>query len=37
MLLVASANGGVGMEAGWEILASGGRALDAVEAAARMV
>ena len=37
MLLVASANGAVGMEAGWEILVSGGSALDAVEAAARMV
>ena len=37
MLLVASANGSVGMEAGWEILARGGSALDAVEAATRMV
>jgi beta-aspartyl-peptidase (threonine type) len=37
MLLVASANGSVGMDAGWEILISGGAALDAVEAAARMV
>jgi len=37
MLLVASANGAVGMEAAWEILATGGPALDAVEAAARMV
>jgi beta-aspartyl-peptidase (threonine type) len=37
MLLVASANGSVGMEAGWGILSAGGSALDAVEAAAREV
>jgi beta-aspartyl-peptidase (threonine type) len=37
MLLVASANGSVGMEAGWRILSGGGSALDAVEAAAREV
>lgn len=32
-VLVASANGAVGMAAGWAVLAAGGRALDAVEAA----
>ncbi|MHB1575065.1 MAG: isoaspartyl peptidase/L-asparaginase [Candidatus Dormibacteria bacterium] len=37
VLLVASANGSVGMEAGWAILSSGGSALDAVEAATREV
>jgi L-asparaginase / beta-aspartyl-peptidase len=37
MLLVASANGDVGMDAGWAVLASGGSALDAVEAATREV
>ncbi len=37
MLLIASANGSVGMAAGWTILRAGGSALDAVEAAARMV
>jgi beta-aspartyl-peptidase (threonine type) len=37
MLLVASTNGSVGMEAGWRILSAGGSALDAVEAAAREV
>ena len=37
MILVASANGDVGMDAGWEILARGGSALDAVEAATRLV
>ena len=37
MLLVASANGSVGMEAGWAILSTGGSALDAVEAATRQV
>ena len=37
MILVASANGGVGMEAGMDILRSGGSALDAVEAACRVV
>jgi beta-aspartyl-peptidase (threonine type) len=36
-VLVASANGSVGMDAGWEVLAGGGSALDAVEVAARMV
>lgn len=34
-MLVASANGDVGMDAGWEVLSSGGPALDAVEAACR--
>ncbi len=33
MLLVASSNGAVGMDAAWAILAGGGSALDAVEAA----
>ncbi len=37
MILVASANGNVGMAAGWEILRHGGSALDAVEAATRLV
>lgn len=37
MLLVASANGAVGMDAAWAILAGGGSALDAVEAATRLV
>ncbi|MHB1501046.1 MAG: isoaspartyl peptidase/L-asparaginase [Candidatus Dormibacteria bacterium] len=37
MLLIASSNGSVGMEAGWEILTTGGTALDAVEAATRLV
>jgi beta-aspartyl-peptidase (threonine type) len=37
MLLIASSNGRVGMDAGWEVLASGGSALDAVEAATRLV
>ena len=37
MLLVASANGAVGMDAGWEVLAGGGSALDAVEVATRLV
>lgn len=37
MLLVGSANAAVGMDAAWEILASGGAALDAVEAAVRLV
>ena len=35
--LVASANGAVGMDAAWDVLAGGGSALDAVEAAARLV
>ncbi len=37
MILVASANGDVGMTAGMEILQSGGSAIDAVEAACRVV
>ncbi|MGH7692201.1 MAG: isoaspartyl peptidase/L-asparaginase [Candidatus Dormibacteria bacterium] len=37
MLLVASENGSVGMAAGWQVLAGGGTALDAVEAATRLV
>jgi beta-aspartyl-peptidase (threonine type) len=37
MLLIASANGAVGMAAGWAILQAGGTALDAVEAATRKV
>jgi beta-aspartyl-peptidase (threonine type) len=37
MILIASANGMVGMRAGWEILRAGGSALDAVEAATRLV
>jgi beta-aspartyl-peptidase (threonine type) len=37
MLLVASQNGSVGMDVGWSVLAAGGSALDAVEAAARVV
>lgn len=37
MILIASSNGSVGMEAGWEILQRGGSALDAVELATRMV
>lgn len=37
MILVASANGDVGMEAGMEILRRGGSAVDAVEAACRLV
>ncbi len=37
VLLVASANGDVGMETGWRVLAEGGSALDAVEAATREV
>ena len=37
MMLVASGNGDVGMDAGWAILESGGSALDAVEAATRLV
>jgi beta-aspartyl-peptidase (threonine type) len=37
MILVASSNGSVGMAAGWEILERGGSALDAVEAATRLV
>jgi L-asparaginase / beta-aspartyl-peptidase len=37
MILISSSNGNVGMQAGWEILANGGSALDAVEAATRLV
>ncbi len=37
MILVSSGNGGVGMDAAWDILASGGSALDAVEAGTRLV
>lgn len=37
MIIIASSNGGVGVEAGWEILERGGSALDAVEAATRLV
>ena len=36
-LLVASANGAVGMDAAWDVLAAGGSALDAVEAGTRLV
>lgn len=37
MLLIASSNGAVGMDAAWAILAAGGSALDAVEAATHPV
>lgn len=37
MVIVASANGAVGMDAAWAILEAGGSALDAVEAATRLV
>jgi beta-aspartyl-peptidase (threonine type) len=37
MQIIASANGAVGMAAAWEILERGGTALDAVEAAVRLV
>ncbi len=37
MILICSQNGGIGMGAGWEALSSGGSALDAVEAATRIV
>jgi beta-aspartyl-peptidase (threonine type) len=37
VILIASSNGLVGMQAGWEILRAGGSALDAVEAATRLV
>jgi len=37
MILVASGNGDVGMDAGWAVLAGGGTAIDAVEAATREV
>lgn len=36
-VLVGSANAHVGMDDGWRVLAAGGRALDAVEAVARVV
>lgn len=37
IVLLASSNGDVGMDAAWEILVSGGSALDAVEAGSRLV
>jgi L-asparaginase / beta-aspartyl-peptidase len=37
VIIIASSNGDVGMGAAWEILRSGGAALDAVEAATRLV
>jgi beta-aspartyl-peptidase (threonine type) len=37
MLLIGSANAAVGMDEGWQLLVSGGTALDAVEAVARAV
>ncbi len=37
MILIASSNGDVGMDAAWAILERGGSALDAVEAGARLV
>lgn len=37
MIIIASSNGMVGIRAGWEILRAGGSALDAVEAATRLV
>lgn len=37
MLVVASANGDVGIDAAWGVLAGGGTALDAVEAGVRLV
>src|SRR3954469_4139368 len=37
MIIIASSNGSVGMAAAWDILASGGTAIDAVEAATRLV
>ena len=37
MIVVASANGEVGMDAAWDVLAAGGSALDAVEAGTRLV
>jgi beta-aspartyl-peptidase (threonine type) len=37
VIVVASANGAVGMDAAWDVLAGGGTALDAVEAGTRLV
>lgn len=37
MILISSGNGDIGIGAGWEVLRSGGSALDAVEAATRIV
>jgi beta-aspartyl-peptidase (threonine type) len=37
MLLIASSNGAIGMDAAWHILQQGGSALDAVEAGTRLV
>jgi beta-aspartyl-peptidase (threonine type) len=37
VIVAASANGAVGMDAAWEVLAGGGSALDAVEAGTRLV
>ena len=37
MILISSSNGNIGMAAGWAILKSGGSALDAIEAATRLV
>src|SRR5262245_40824713 len=37
MIIIASSNGDVGIAAAWDILQSGGTALDAVEAATRLV
>lgn len=37
MIVVASANGAVGMDAAWDVLATGGSAVDAVEAGTRLV
>ncbi|GAB4109722.1 MAG: N(4)-(beta-N-acetylglucosaminyl)-L-asparaginase [Roseiflexaceae bacterium] len=37
MILISSSNGNVGMAAGWAVLERGGSALDAVEAATRLV
>lgn len=37
MIIIASSNGAVGMSAAWAILEAGGTALDAVEAATRLV
>lgn len=37
MIVIASSNGAIGMDAAWDILQRGGSALDAVEAATRLV